>query len=711
MRRASSSLTLGIRRAAFVAAGVFWAFATLGADDGSGRNARVRLTFGVDVPRLENAGAVRRWVATDLHRRLGLADTDVLVVDRVRPLGKYRIVSLSQTSHGVPVLHRESRLLLNGDHEPVHLLGYHSPFPNAPAPHARVSGLEAVSIAGGRARDSLSLRLVYWPAGDHVRLSYELEGTFPSAARPAASVERVYVDAATGQVLDRRARTRRALYRRIHDFAQACRRLGVGGPVDYADSVVLRGLAPVVRSETVNTGRRSAERLFDILGSIYSFLEVFLGMDSFDGAGAPLVAFFDVRYQAQAEWPQCIGDEFNASWVGGGHDHILAPVAALDYPEVLAHEVVHGVVSSGSGLIYRNQSGALDEAISDALGVTIAAWLRAGAPASADVRLRMTSRDWQLHDPLGAFRDMRNPGSVGPYPDHYDDYRYLDEHDDNGGVHTNSSIINQGFYLLAEGGRHPRRPGEGPIVDGIGVLRAAQIFGTAAAERILLSNSNFEDARYGFADVAEALHGEGSREWVAVHTAMDAIGVPGDWEGDASKSSAVLVLSLIAGVALLGAAGLMIGLRPGRSSADRRIGTDHRVDQPPNGGVMPVPRAKSARTERKEALLGTLQSVDGAGSIPLPETLLTSREGMVIGRNIDLCHVEIQLPTVSRRHVRLRAMRGTVLVEDLNSLEGTRVDGVDLKPFEPRRMTSGQTLGIGGSAFRVQLKVELRFRP
>ena len=492
MRRASRSLSFGIRRASFVAAGVFWAFAALGADDGSGRNARVRLTFGIDVPRLDNAGAVRRWVATDLHRRLGLADTDVLVVDRVRSLGKYRVVSLSQTSHGVPVLHRESRLLLNGDHEPVHLLGYHSPFPDAPVPHPRLSGLEAVSVAGGRARDSLSLRLVYWPAGDHVRLSYELEGTFPFASRPAAPVERVYVDAATGQVLDRRARTRRALYRRIHDFAQACRREGIGYAVNYADFVVLRGLAPVVRSETVNTGHRSAERLFDILGSIYSFLHVFLGMDSFDGAGAPLVAFLDVRYQAQA-WPQCIGDAFNASWVGGGHDHILVPVAALDYPEVIAHEVGHGVVESGSGLIAQHQPGALDEAISDALGVTFAAWLRAAAPASTDSSLRMTSRDWQLHDPHGAFRDMRNPGSTGPYPDHYDDYRYLDGLDDHGGVHVNSSIINQGFYLLAEGGRHPSRPGEAPLVDGIGAIRAAQIFVSAAAEGILLSNSDFED--------------------------------------------------------------------------------------------------------------------------------------------------------------------------------------------------------------------------
>ena len=83
---------------------------------------------------------------------------------------------------------------------------------------------------------------------------------------------------------------------------------------------------------------------------------------------------------------------------------------------------------------------------------------------------------------------------------------------------------------------------------------------------------------------------------------------------------------------------------------------------------------------------------------------------MVIGRNIELCHLEIQLAAVSRRHVRLRAARGAIQVEDLNSLEGTQLDGIDLKPFEPQPITSGQTLSIGGSAFRFQGKVEVRFR-
>ena len=719
MGMAVRALRRRIRRASAVTVWLLWTVVASAANvDEGGRDARVRLTFGVDVPQLKGDAAIRRWVATDLRRRLGFDGTDVLTVEPARPLGDYRIVRLSQTIHGVPVLYRESRLLLNGDDAPVRLLGYHSPFPDTPVPHPRLTPVEAVSIAGGREHDTPSSRLVFLPAGGHVRLSFELEGEFPDTPRPAAPFERVYVDASTGQVIERLSLRRRALDRRIRDFALACREREVPGPVYRVQFRDLRERSPIVRSETVNTGDRSAERLFDLLGSIYSFFDLILARDSFDGAGAPIVAFLGVRYQADMEWPQCDGDVFLAEW-DPRESHMLLPVEALNYPGVLAHEYTHGVVNEGSGLTYARQSGALDEAISDALGVTFAAWLGAGAPGDENVRFTMTPRDWQLRNPGGVMRDLRDPGSTstqfGPNPDHYGDYMHVLA--DYGGVHINSSIVNQGFYLLAEGGPHPRRRGEGPVVDGIGTMRAARIFAAAAAEGVLTSNADFEDARYAFAAVAEELYGIGSREWIAVHTAMDAVGVPGRWappperEGSVPENNTVLLFSLIAAISLLGAAGLMLRLRPARSVAARRTWSSGRRNPAPNVGVAPVPAPTSPPAPHGEALLGTLRPADDSKPIPLPETLLSSREGMVIGRNLEMCHVEIQHSAVSRRHVRLRASRGTVLVEDLNSLEGTQVDGVDLKPFEPQSIASGQTLGIGGAAFRFQRKVKFRFRP
>ncbi len=69
---------------------------------------------------------------------------------------------------------------------------------------------------------------------------------------------------------------------------------------------------------------------------------------------------------------------------------------------------------------------------------------------------------------------MQNPRRSHNLPNHYSDYRFL-RNEDNGGVHINSSILNQGFYLLAAGGRHPDYP-QGPQVSGIGRAKAINIF-------------------------------------------------------------------------------------------------------------------------------------------------------------------------------------------------------------------------------------------
>ena len=733
---------------------MLWAATAFAADPGEGgRDARVRLTFGAEAPRLGDADALRRWVATDLHARLGLTGADRLDVDEhAKPLGPYRIVRLAQTAHGLPIVGRESRLLLTGSGRAVRLRGHHSSFSAAspPRPRPRLPVGDAFSAAGGAGDTPPAARLVLWPDGDELRLSYVLEGAFPDAARPVAPVERVYVDAVTGRVLDRLPLVRHALDRRVHDFSAACRNYGVRGLVDYPFAELLRATAPLMRTERMSVGHRQAEELFELLGLLYAFLDITLNVDSFDQAGAPFVVYLGVRFHEETPWQQCIGDEFNAAWLPD--DVMLLPAAGVDVPNVIGHEVTHGLIANGSGLIYRRQSGALDEAVADALGATFAGWLENGAVPDVDAGIRMTSRNWQIRDPDGSLvRDMSRPRRAR-LPDHYDDYRYLRDDEDNGGVHINSSIINQSFYLLAEGGRHPQRPG--PAVEGIGVLYAARIFG-AAATWLLTPNADFEDARYAFADAAEALHGPGSREWISTHMAMDAVGIPGDWErppppapapdpppapapdppstapdpvlGPAYpqpippdlpppdpplpappvppepgplSSNNILALLLATSVALLGGTALLLGIRLKRMALARQVvWMGAQPPQPQRYVPAPLPD-----------LLGTLDPVDGATAIPLPRARLSSREGLIIGRDIQLCHVDIPDSTVSRRHLRLRTVDGTILVEDLNSLRGSQVDGAALKPFEPRPITTGQTLHIAGFSYRMRARAEPRFR-
>jgi thermolysin len=123
-------------------------------------------------------------------------------------------------------------------------------------------------------------------------------------------------------------------------------------------------------------------------------------------------------------------------------------------------------------------------------------------------------------------RSYENPGAVGD-PDHYDN-RCLPpvctEDYDNGGVHINSGIANQAFYLMVEGGTNRT---SGVSVRGVGTAnmdRIEKIFYRAFVF-YLVPSSNFHDAREATLRAAEELYGEASAERTAVRQSWDAVGV------------------------------------------------------------------------------------------------------------------------------------------------------------------------------------------
>ncbi len=92
----------------------------------------------------------------------------------------------------------------------------------------------------------------------------------------------------------------------------------------------------------------------------------------------------------------------------------------------------------------------------------------------------------------------------------------------------------------------------------------------------------------------------------------------------------------------------------------------------------------------------------GAGDQRMREgpTLAIDRLPCVIGRATG-CDCRLNDPMISRRHCTLSYREGQVWVEDLQSLNGTRVDG---KPvLGPRPITDGATLQLGHFAFMVRL--------
>jgi hypothetical protein len=124
-----------------------------------------------------------------------------------------------------------------------------------------------------------------------------------------------------------------------------------------------------------------------------------------------------------------------------------------------------------------------------------------------------------------ALRSMSSPNSVGD-PDHYSLRLYQgsctpSSSNDNCGVHTNSSISNHAYYLIANGGTNRV---SGIAVTGIGTSPAERIFYRALTV-YMTSSTNFSGARTATLNAATDLYGTGSTQYNGVAQGWCAVGV------------------------------------------------------------------------------------------------------------------------------------------------------------------------------------------
>jgi predicted component of type VI protein secretion system len=102
----------------------------------------------------------------------------------------------------------------------------------------------------------------------------------------------------------------------------------------------------------------------------------------------------------------------------------------------------------------------------------------------------------------------------------------------------------------------------------------------------------------------------------------------------------------------------------------------------------------------------SLEGADGEGReirLVLGEDELAKADlGLTIGRHPQLCERTIDDPTVSRRHLRVGLRSGELFAEDVNSLNGTLLDGQELMPFQAVVLREDQTLTLGRSVLRVR---------
>jgi bacillolysin len=207
------------------------------------------------------------------------------------------------------------------------------------------------------------------------------------------------------------------------------------------------------------------------------------------------------------------GDGLPAGITLGGQTY--EPLSgALD---IVAHELTHGVTDYTSGLEYRGESGALNEAFSDMIGTSVEFYFQ---PAGAG----RGQADYLIGEDVirpGGIRSLANPALFGQ-PDHFS--RFVRTTGDRGGIHTNSGIPNQAFYLAIEGGRNRT---SGLTVSGVGGANREQMEKVfyRAFTSMLPATARFSTARAATIQAARDLYGIGSAAERAVTEAWTAVGV------------------------------------------------------------------------------------------------------------------------------------------------------------------------------------------
>ncbi|MDR3083512.1 MAG: M4 family metallopeptidase [Streptomyces sp.] len=252
----------------------------------------------------------------------------------------------------------------------------------------------------------------------------------------------------------------------------------------------------------------SVNHAYDGLGDTFDFYLETMSRCSIDGAGLPLDA--SVHFRRNYD---------NAFWdgeqmvFGDGDGRIFGDFTRS--PDVIGHELTHGVTQYTANLAYFGQSGALNEHLSDVFGSLVEQYAEGETAEQAN---------WLIGEELlrpsvkgVALRSMKAPGTAydddelgkDPQPAHMRDF--VQTFADNGGVHINSGIPNHAFYLAAT------------QLGGHAWDRAGRIWYDVLTGGALPSDADFTSFARLTVDAAQAY---GPQERDAVQQAWAAVGVP-----------------------------------------------------------------------------------------------------------------------------------------------------------------------------------------
>lgn len=305
--------------------------------------------------------------------------------------------------------------------------------------------------------------------------------------------DKVYVDADSGRII--------AVHPQIH-FAEN-RSIYSANNGTSIPGTLKRSEGQAATSDT------DVNAAYDGTGATYEAYKAFWNRDSYNNGGATLIS--SVHYSnnyCNAYW-----NSSQMVYGDGNSSQGCAPLArAVD---VTGHELTHAVTENESGLVYSGESGGLNEAMSDIFGAFTEAYVDGGKSGTT---LTVSSDTWKVGEDIlpPALRYMNDPAADGSSLD------YWTSSAGNVDVHYSSGIANLAFYLLSQGGTHPR--GKSSVqVTGVGMTKAIRIFYEAQIN-VLTSSSKFLAAGNATVLAAQNL-GYSVADQTSVANAWQAVGV------------------------------------------------------------------------------------------------------------------------------------------------------------------------------------------
>ncbi|NVO10148.1 MAG: M4 family metallopeptidase [Bacteroidales bacterium] len=393
----------------------------------------------------------------------------------------------------------------------------------------------------------------YYPKGELVIIKdrlktdkkYRLAYKFDIYAHKPLSRDYIYVDALTGEVIDKDSRIHQANSSGIAQTRYSgARNITTDS---YSGGYRLRETRNGVRIETYNMNRADRYTQTDFTDNdnnwtatefnnpnmdnaaldahwgaemVYDYFKQVHKRNSYNGNGGSLFGYVHGDLVALG-----YKDNDNAFWDGqrmtyGDGAFLFTPLTCLD---VCAHEIAHGICETTARLRYLGESGAIDEGLSDIWGACVENWATTN------------KQTWLIGNEISFFgtpmRNMANPNAgLSPQPDTYNGYYWVDPSSsaDNGGVHTNSGVVNYWFYLVSQGGSGTNNLENAYSVNAIGINRAASI--VYYTERWKIKSDveqviSFNQFREATIQTAIDSFGVNSCEVIAVTNAWYAVGV------------------------------------------------------------------------------------------------------------------------------------------------------------------------------------------